>query len=359
MLKHIPGTRSPLAGEHRWHVLIEATSVDASEDPRAELERMLEAALGEGLIQDAAIAANEAQAEAFWRLRDSISEAERASGFSVAHDISVAVADMPRFMVAAAAEVESAFPGAKASAFGHLGDGNVHFHVRLESGQTEKASAITRLVHDLVTAAGGSISAEHGIGQMKRDELERLAPPGRLAALRGIKHALDPNGIDESGEAGSLGRSGLGAPIEALSKLQLRQEVLHHLGDLFLRPKAHARSGPIPAGKGLAVLEAEDDAAVSQMLLAQPAIVLDEAPGQMREPDDDCRGGQKGEHPENVAWLFQNMDRRTGEKRIPDQCRDKRYSGRKIPFQENRGDQHEWHVGRESEACHKAVNRSP
>ncbi len=112
--------------------------MDASEDPRAELERMLEAALADGLIQDAAIAANEAQAEAFWRLRDSISEAERASGFSVAHDISVAVADMPRFMVAAAAEVESAFPGAKASAFGHLGDGNVHFHVRLESGQSRE-----------------------------------------------------------------------------------------------------------------------------------------------------------------------------------------------------------------------------
>jgi len=200
VLNHIHGTRNPLSGQHPWHVLIEATSVDASEDPRAKLERMLESALGEGLIQDAAIAANEAQAEAFWRLRDSISEAERASGFSVAHDISVAVADMPRFMTSAAAEVESAFPGAKASAFGHLGDGNVHFHVRLESGQAENASAITRLVHDLVTAAGGSISAEHGIGQMKRDELERLAPPGRLAAIRGIKHALDPNGIMNPGK---------------------------------------------------------------------------------------------------------------------------------------------------------------
>jgi FAD/FMN-containing dehydrogenase len=200
VLEHIPGTRSPLAGKHRWHVLIEATSADAAKPPAAELERMLGEELEEGRIEDAAIAASEAQAEAFWRIRDSISEAERTAGGSIAHDISVPVADMPRFMIAAAAEVERAFPGVEASAFGHLGDGNVHFHVRLGKRSAGDGPAITRMVDDLVTAAGGSISAEHGIGQMKLDEFERLAPPGRIAALRAIKHALDPRGLMNPGK---------------------------------------------------------------------------------------------------------------------------------------------------------------
>ena len=167
---------------------------------RREARGMLGEALERGWSRMPLIAASEAQAEAFWRIRDSISEAERASGGSLAHDISVPVADMPRFMTAAAAEVERAFPGAEASAFGHLGDGNVHFHVRAEDGGRRRRPAITRMVHDLVTAAGGSISAEHGIGQMKLDEFERLAPPGRIAALKAIKHALDPQGLMNPGK---------------------------------------------------------------------------------------------------------------------------------------------------------------
>ena len=205
VLQHIPGTRNPLAGKHRWHVLIEATSANASDPPSAELERMLGEALDAGKIEDAAIASSEAYADAFWRIRDSISEAERASGGSIAHDISVPVDAMPRFMVTAAAAVEAAFPGVSASAFGHLGDGNVHFHVR--AGKDAPADwyerqgpSITHMVDDLVTAAGGAISAEHGIGQMKLDELERLAPPGRIAALKAIKHALDPQGLMNPGK---------------------------------------------------------------------------------------------------------------------------------------------------------------
>ncbi|HEU5285106.1 MAG TPA: FAD-binding oxidoreductase [Sphingomicrobium sp.] len=197
VLKHIPGTRSPLAGRHRWHVLVEATSPDSSEPPGARLEAMLGEALEAGLVEDAAIASSEAQAEAFWRIRDSISEAERAAGGSIAHDISVPVADMPRFMTAAAAELERAFPGVVASGFGHLGDGNVHFHVRAKG---HPPAAISHMVHDLVTAAGGSISAEHGIGQVKLEEFERLAPPGRIAALKAIKRALDPQGLMNPGK---------------------------------------------------------------------------------------------------------------------------------------------------------------
>jgi FAD/FMN-containing dehydrogenase len=205
VLKHVPGTRAPLAGAHRWHALIEATTTDANADVAAELERLLGAALQQGIIADAVLAASEAQAEAFWKLRDTISEAERAEGQTLAHDISVPVADMPAFIVDAAAKVEAAFPGVIATGFGHLGDGNIHFHVRAGTHAApdwydSEGEKVTRMVDDLVTAAGGSISAEHGIGQLKRAEFARLAPPGRIHALRAIKHALDPLGIMNPGK---------------------------------------------------------------------------------------------------------------------------------------------------------------
>src|SRR3954469_1969960 len=205
VLKHIPNTRAPLSGAHPWHALVEATGATGDTDVATELEQLLGAALEQGIIGDAVIAANEAQAEAFWKLRDEISEAERIEGQTLAHDISVPVADMPRFIIDAAAEVERAFPGVIASGFGHLGDGNIHFHVRAADHAApdwyeREGAAITRMVDDLVTAAGGSISAEHGIGQLKLAEFERLAPPGRIHALQAIKHALDPLGIMNPGK---------------------------------------------------------------------------------------------------------------------------------------------------------------
>ncbi len=206
-LAHLPDARAPLAGRHPWHLLIEATSASVDADPPAAfVERVLGSALADGLIADATIAASEAQAEAFWRLRDSLSDAERATGPAAQHDIAVPVDAMPGFMVQAAAACEARFPGTRASGFGHLGDGNIHFHVRAPKGVDRDrwyagdAPAISRFVHDLVTAAGGTISAEHGIGQMKREELARLAPPGRLAALAAIKAALDPLGILNPGK---------------------------------------------------------------------------------------------------------------------------------------------------------------
>jgi FAD/FMN-containing dehydrogenase len=205
VLKHVPGTRAPLTGSHKWHALVEATTADASADITAELERLLAAAMQQGIIGDAVLAANETQADAFWKLRDTISEAERADGQTLAHDISVSVADMPAFIVEAAARVEAAFPGVIASGFGHLGDGNIHFHVRAGSHAApdwyeSEGDKITRMVDDLVTAAGGSISAEHGIGQLKLAEFARLASPGRIHALRAIKQALDPLGIMNPGK---------------------------------------------------------------------------------------------------------------------------------------------------------------
>ena len=204
VLRHIPGTRAPLVGEHAWHVLIEVVGKTAG-SARPLIEPLLVGAIEAGLIEDAVIATSEAQAEAFWKLRESISEAERASGPAVQHDISVPVAAMPRFMVEAAAAAERAFPGTHASAFGHLGDGNVHFHVRAGEGAggdwvANQGPAISDFVYDLVDAAGGSLSAEHGIGQMKRKSFGRLTEPSRIAALRAIKSALDPHGLLNPGK---------------------------------------------------------------------------------------------------------------------------------------------------------------
>jgi FAD/FMN-containing dehydrogenase len=199
VLKHVPGTRSPLEGQHAWNVLIEATADSGQADPAPQVQTLLGDALERGLIEDATVATSEAQADAFWRIRDSISEAERADGPTLAHDISVPIADMPRFMTVTALEVEQAFPGTQASGFGHLGDGNVHFHVRGE-GVRGHETEISHMVYDLVTLAGGSISAEHGIGQMKLEELEHLGPPAKLHALRAIKQALDPLGLMNPGK---------------------------------------------------------------------------------------------------------------------------------------------------------------
>lgn len=205
VLKHISGTRPPLDGNYPWHVLVEATTSDPETHIAHDLEALLSDSIEAGIVEDGAMASSEAQADSFWKIRDSISEAERAEGPTLAHDISVPVAAMPRFIVDAAAEVERAFPGTRATGFGHLGDGNIHFHVRSRGPVGEdwyegQGAAITHLVDDLVTAAGGSISAEHGIGQLKRDELARLAPPGRIHALRAIKQALDPLGIMNPGK---------------------------------------------------------------------------------------------------------------------------------------------------------------
>ena len=214
VLHHEPASRDPLAGAHRWYVLIELVSHAPDTTVLADqTTALLEAALGEGLVKDATIAANETQAEALWALRDGISSAERAHGPAVQHDISVPPASMPDFIDEASAALEERFAGTRAVAFGHLGDGNVHFHLRAPVGSTRgeweerEGKAISAAVHDLVTQWGGSISAEHGIGQMKRDELARLADPATLTILRGVKQALDPLGIMNPGKLVPLASS--------------------------------------------------------------------------------------------------------------------------------------------------------
>ncbi len=206
VLQHVSGTRAPLASHWPWQVLVEYVETLPGHEASAPLTALVAAAHHAGLVGDATIAKNEAEIVAFWRLRDSISEAERASGPAVQHDISVPVEAMPDFMIDAAAAVERAFPGVTASAFGHLGDGNVHFHVRAPKGvdgadwRAGEGKAASHMVYDLVTAAKGSISAEHGIGQMKRAELLRQSDPARISVLRAIKSALDPQGIMNPGK---------------------------------------------------------------------------------------------------------------------------------------------------------------
>jgi FAD/FMN-containing dehydrogenase len=222
VLAHVPGTRAPLTGDHPWHVLVEATAPMVAPPPEKALTAALHAASEAGLLGDAVIAANEAQAEGFWRIRDSISEAEQKDGPAAKHDVSVEVGAMPGFMVEAGAAVEARFPGTRVIAFGHLGDGNVHFNVRAPDGAgpdwlQRDAPAVTGFVHDLVVAAGGSISAEHGIGQMRLAELARLGEPARLKVMRAIKDALDPHGIMNPGKlvppVGTTQRSLASAPL--------------------------------------------------------------------------------------------------------------------------------------------------
>ena len=207
VVRFLPGAREPLGGTHAWHALIE---LDAGKADAATLanraEAMLASAFEKGLIEDATIAASEAQAEALWQLREMVAPAERAAGPAVQHDVSVPLEAVPGFVDAAVAEVEARFPGTRAVGFGHLGDGNIHFHVIAPSGtdgprwQDGEGKTISRFVHDIVTRWHGSISAEHGIGQLKRDELKRLGDPVALHLMATVKAALDPLGIMNPGK---------------------------------------------------------------------------------------------------------------------------------------------------------------
>ena len=207
VLKHLPDARAPFQNRHAWNALIEFVSVRSDPDAlRSAVEETLAEAMEDGLLDDAVIAANEAQAEEFWLLRDSIAPAERAIGPAMQHDISVPVEKMPEFILQAIPEIETRFPGTRGVAFGHLGDGNVHFHVLAGvdaiPGEWEdsEGKAISRVVYDLVDNWGGSISAEHGIGQLKVDEMERLADPATLTIMRAVKQALDPKGLLNPGK---------------------------------------------------------------------------------------------------------------------------------------------------------------
>jgi FAD/FMN-containing dehydrogenase len=204
VLKHIPSARDPGIAASPWYVLVELTS-GAAQDLDALLAQSLAAAAEAGLIGDAALAGSQAQREGFWRLRESVPEAQRKAGGSLKHDISVPVASLPRFIETGAALVERLVPEGYLVAYGHAGDGNLHFNVNQREGTDPQAFAgreavLRRAIHDLVAQSGGSISAEHGIGILKVEELRRYAQPTELAAMHRIKQALDPHGILNPGK---------------------------------------------------------------------------------------------------------------------------------------------------------------
>ncbi len=218
VVRHISGTRAPLSEPHGWHVLIEFVQDRAGGmSPAEQAETLVARAMEMGLVEDAVLASSEAQAEAFWKIRDSIAEAERAAGPALQHDISVPVADMARFIEAETPDVEARFPGTGVVAFGHLGDGNIHYHVKAPDGvdpqnwYAEMAETISGDIYDRVEAYHGSISAEHGIGFAKINQFARLADPARLAALRAIKTAFDPLCILNPGKLVPLASQGAAA----------------------------------------------------------------------------------------------------------------------------------------------------
>jgi FAD/FMN-containing dehydrogenase len=201
---HIPGIIDPLLSPQEWYVLCELAS--AAKEPLEErLAEALSAATDAGLVFDAALASSERQRLEFWRLRESIPEAQRRAGPSLKHDVSVPVSAIPEFIRTASQWVSTHVPEATLVCYGHAGDGNLHFNInRLEAAGgaafLAREPEIKRAIHDLVAAREGSISAEHGIGQLKVGELERYAPEHKLAMMRAIKRALDPRGILNPGK---------------------------------------------------------------------------------------------------------------------------------------------------------------
>jgi D-lactate dehydrogenase (cytochrome) len=204
LLEYLPGTRDPLAAPHRWYVLIELSS-QAAEGLPAAMQELLATGAQRGLVEDAAIAANLEQANTFWHLREALADVQKHAGGSIKHDVSVPVAAVPDFIAQASAAAEALIPGSRPVPFGHLGDGNVHFNVT-QPVCAGKAAFLARweemnaVVHAIVTKLGGSISAEHGIGRLKRELLPGVKDPVALDLMRALKRTLDPKGILNPGK---------------------------------------------------------------------------------------------------------------------------------------------------------------
>lgn len=204
-LAHVPGVADPLAERSPWYALVEVAAAAPVPGFRDLFEETLGAALEAGEATDAALAASEAQRRAFWHVRETITEARRIMGGGVNHDITVPTSRIPAFLERADAVVAALEPGARVCAFGHLGDGNLHYNLNPPEGADKAAFVargpeIGRAVHDVVLEFGGSISAEHGIGAWKRAELERVKDPLSLEMMRALKRALDPRGIMNPGK---------------------------------------------------------------------------------------------------------------------------------------------------------------
>ncbi|MBP5987525.1 MAG: FAD-binding oxidoreductase [Azonexus sp.] len=199
VLKNIPDATRP-TGQSPWYVLAEF-----SEANPAAVEAWLADRLEAGEVSDGVVAQSEAQAKKLWALRENISEAQKIEGISIKHDVAVPVSRIPDFLAAADAALDAAFPGIRVVAFGHVGDGNLHYNLSQADAQDNATfiaaqPAVNRIVHDTVHALNGSISAEHGIGQLKREEILRYKSPVEMALMRTVKQALDPHGLMNPGK---------------------------------------------------------------------------------------------------------------------------------------------------------------
>ncbi|KAF7599716.1 MAG: hydroxyacid dehydrogenase [Candidatus Dactylopiibacterium carminicum] len=206
LLARMPICARPLQTRAPWYALVELADGDAASPLVSLCERVLEEGFGRGWVLDAALAQSEAQAEALWALRENISEAQKKDGISIKHDISVPVSAIPTFLERADTALQAAFPGVRIVAFGHAGDGNLHYNASMrEGGEANTAlvartAEVNRIVHDVAASLNGSISAEHGLGQLKREEIRRYKSPLELELMARIKQALDPRGLFNPGK---------------------------------------------------------------------------------------------------------------------------------------------------------------
>jgi FAD/FMN-containing dehydrogenase len=213
VVRHFPQQRLPFEGDAAalpWYALLEVSDSESEAHARERFETVLGEAIESGCVKDAVIAGSMAQSKALWHLRESIPLAEKESGKSIKHDISIPVSRMAAFVEDTNRALQQAFPGIRNVIFGHLGDGNLHYNVARgpdwsEAGLLARQDAVYELVHDSVHAVGGSISAEHGVGQLKRDALLRYKDPVELALMHSIKRALDPQGIMNPGKVLAMG----------------------------------------------------------------------------------------------------------------------------------------------------------
>ncbi|ELT50571.1 FAD-binding oxidoreductase [Brucella intermedia] len=204
-VRHVDGVRDPLESPHYWYVLIDISSSRSEEDARATLETILTEAFENDIIQDAAIGESVAQAQSFWKMREEMSWAQKPEGGSIKHDISVPVASIPAFIHEANAATLKMIPGARIVCFGHIGDGNLHYNVSQPVDADKEAflarwHELNHRIHTIVASYTGSISAEHGIGQLKREELAFFKQDVALDLMRRIKAAFDPAGIMNPGK---------------------------------------------------------------------------------------------------------------------------------------------------------------
>ncbi len=204
-LQHIPGCTDPMAEPHPWYVLLKLTSPRPDDPLREVIEEVLAAAWDAGVVLDAVVAQSETQAAELWRMRESIPEAQKPEGGSIKNDVSVPLSRVPAFIARASRAVEEALPGIRPVPFGHLGDGNIHFNLSQPVGMDRDAylaqwDRIERIVSDIAADLGGSFSAEHGIGELKRSALLRYKSEVEIDLMRQIKQALDPRNIMNPGK---------------------------------------------------------------------------------------------------------------------------------------------------------------